>query len=57
MISFSPSAHGDPYRTSADLTAARRDLGYAPEVMLGQGLARQIRAAMSEPAEITEAVA
>jgi UDP-glucuronate 4-epimerase len=57
MISFSPSARGDAYRTDADLTAARRDLGYTPEVSLGDGLAIQVRAAMHEPAELAEAVA
>lgn len=57
LISFSPSARGDAYRTSADLTAARRDLGYTPQVSLPDGLALQIRAAMQEPVEHTEAVA
>jgi nucleoside-diphosphate-sugar epimerase len=57
LISFSPSARGDAYRTSADLTAARRDLGYSPLVSLRQGLALQVRAAMREPAEAAEAVA
>jgi nucleoside-diphosphate-sugar epimerase len=57
LISFSPSARGDAYRTSADLTAAKRDLGYSPLVSLRQGLALQVRAAMREPAEAAEAVA
>jgi UDP-glucuronate 4-epimerase len=57
LISFSPSARGDAYRTKADLTAARRDLGYNPEVPLGDGLAFQVRAAMREPVELAEAVA
>jgi UDP-glucuronate 4-epimerase len=57
LISFLPSARGDAYRTSADLTAARRDLGYAPEVSLRDGLARQIRAVMCDPVELAEAVA
>jgi nucleoside-diphosphate-sugar epimerase len=57
LISFSPSARGDAYRTKADLTAARRDLGYTPEVSLRDGLALQVRAAMREPVELAEAVA
>ena len=57
LISFSPSAHGDAYQTSADLTAARRDLGYEPEVSFHDGLALQIGAAMREPVELAEAVA
>jgi UDP-glucuronate 4-epimerase len=57
LISFSPSSRGDAYRTKADLTAARRDLGYTPEVSLREGLALQVRAAMREPVELTEAVA
>jgi len=57
LISFSPSARGDAYRTSADLTAAERDLGYGPKVSLREGLALQIHAAKSEPVELAEAVA
>ena len=57
LISFSPSARGDAYRTSADLTAATQDLGYQPEVSLRDGLALQIKAAMQEPVEQAEAVA
>jgi UDP-glucuronate 4-epimerase len=57
LISFSPSARGDAYRTNADLTAARRDLGYAPEISLRDGLGLQIQAAMREPFELAEAVA
>jgi nucleoside-diphosphate-sugar epimerase len=57
LISFSPSARGDAHRTSADLNAARRDLGYRPEVSLRAGLALQIQAAMHEPVEHAEAVA
>jgi nucleoside-diphosphate-sugar epimerase len=57
LISFSPTARGDAYRTSADLTAARRDLCYQPVVPLGEGLELQIRAAMDEPVEHAEAVA
>ena len=57
LIRFSPSARGDAYRTTADLTAARRDLSYSPAVALGEGLALQVRAAISEPAELAEAVA
>lgn len=56
-LSFSPSARGDAYRTHADLTAARRDLGYVPEVSLADGLALHVEAAMREPAELAEAVA
>ena len=54
LLHFSPPARGEAHRTSADLTAARRDLGYAPQVSLPDGLALQVEAAMSEP---TEAVA
>lgn len=57
LIRFSPSARGDAYRISADLTAARRDLGYRPEVSLHDGLARQVGAAVREPVEPAEAVA
>jgi nucleoside-diphosphate-sugar epimerase len=57
LISFSPTARGDAYRTSADLTAARRDLRYHPAVSLRDGLARQIRAARHEPVAQAEAVA
>jgi nucleoside-diphosphate-sugar epimerase len=57
LIGFSPSARGDAYRTSADLTAATRDLGYQPKVSLRDGLALQIKAAMREPVEQAEAVA
>ena len=57
LIRFSPRARGDAYRTMADLTAARRDLAYSPEVTLGQGLALQVQAAMREPEELAEAVA
>jgi UDP-glucuronate 4-epimerase len=57
LLRFSPSARGDAYRTMADLTAARRDLGYIPDVKLGEGLALQVQAAMREPGELAEAVA
>ena len=57
LISFSPTARGDAYRTSADLTVATRDLGYRPTVSLGEGLDLQIQAAMNEPVEHAEAVA
>ena len=57
LIGFSPPARGDASRTSADLGAARRDLGYEPAVSLREGLAVQIRAAMEEPGEPVEAVA
>jgi UDP-glucuronate 4-epimerase len=57
LIGFSPPARGDASRTSADLTAARRDLGYQPTVSLRAGLARQVRAAMAELGELVEAVA
>ena len=57
VIRFSPSARGDAYRTAADLTAAKRDLGYNPTVVLGEGLASQVRAAMRERSELAKAVA
>lgn len=57
LIGFSPPARGDASRTSASLTAAKRDLGYQPAVSLREGLALQIRAAKNEPVEPAEAVA
>jgi UDP-glucuronate 4-epimerase len=57
LISFSPPARGDAYRTNADLTAAQRDLRYAPEVSLAHGLELQVDAAMREPLDVVEAVA
>src|SRR5262249_58006080 len=54
LISFSPTARGDAYRTSANLTAARRDLGYQPGVSLREGLDLQIRPAVNEPMELAE---
>jgi len=57
LIDYSASARGDASRTSADLTAARRDLGYQPSVSLREGLALQVGAAMEEPVELVEAVA
>jgi nucleoside-diphosphate-sugar epimerase len=57
LISFSPSARGDAYRTNADLTSARRDLAFTPGVSLREGLALQVRAAVQEPDELAEAVA
>jgi nucleoside-diphosphate-sugar epimerase len=56
LIDFSPRARGDASRTSANLTAARRDLGYEPSVSLRDGLALQLAAAMREPVEPVEAV-
>ena len=57
LIDSSPPARGDASRTSADLTAASRDLGYRPTASLRGGLELQIRAAMDEPVELIEAVA
>jgi nucleoside-diphosphate-sugar epimerase len=48
VVGFAAPARGDASRTSADLTAARRDLGYRPTVSLREGLKRQIRAAKDE---------
>jgi nucleoside-diphosphate-sugar epimerase len=39
-----PPVPGDARHTSADITSARRDLGYAPSVRLEDGLARQVAA-------------
>ena len=39
-----PAAPGDPRRTGADTSRARRDLGFAPQVSLEEGLARQVEA-------------
>ena len=36
-----PAQPGDPYATRADVTLARRELGYAPAVPLKEGLAKQ----------------
>jgi UDP-glucuronate 4-epimerase len=36
-------APGDPRKTGADISAARRDLSYEPAVSLEQGLARQLK--------------
>ncbi len=38
---------GDPRKTRPDISAARRDLGYAPSVSLEEGLARQLEDARS----------
>jgi nucleoside-diphosphate-sugar epimerase len=38
---------GDPRKTGPDISAARRDLGYAPSVSLEDGLARQLEDARS----------
>lgn len=37
-----PSQRGDVRRTSADVTLARRDLGWSPAVSLSEGLAAQL---------------
>jgi nucleoside-diphosphate-sugar epimerase len=57
LIDFSQPARGDATKTSADLTAAKRDLRYRPTVSLREGLARQIGAATDGPVEPIEAVA
>jgi nucleoside-diphosphate-sugar epimerase len=51
LIDYSPSARGDASRTSADLTAATRDLGYQPTVTLSEGLALQVAAALEDRVE------
>jgi len=56
-VAFTPRARGDASGTSADLTAASRDLGYRPTLALQDGLWMQIRAALAEPVELVEAVA
>jgi nucleoside-diphosphate-sugar epimerase len=38
---------GDPRKTGADISAAKRDLAYAPSVSLEDGLARQLQHARS----------
>jgi nucleoside-diphosphate-sugar epimerase len=55
LIRLSHSARGDAYRTMADLTAAKQDFGYHPEVTLVEGLARQVRTAIREPSHLIEA--
>ena len=57
LVRFSPPARGDAYRTKADLTVARRDLGYTAQVVLAEGLALQVQAALQERTELAEAVA
>lgn len=42
------AAPGDAARTSADTTAARRDLGWAPRTGLADGLAGQVRSVAEE---------
>jgi len=56
QIRFSPSARGDAYRTTADLTEARCDLYYRPQVTLAEGLARQVQAAAEERPDLAAAV-
>lgn len=41
---------GDPRKTGADTSAAKRDLAYSPSVTLEDGLARQLEHDRSEPA-------
>jgi nucleoside-diphosphate-sugar epimerase len=40
---------GDPRRTDADITRARRDLGYAPATSLADGLAAHLEALYDGP--------
>jgi UDP-glucose 4-epimerase len=39
---FGPTREGDVYQTEADMTAARRDLGFETQVPLDEGLARTV---------------
>jgi UDP-glucose 4-epimerase len=41
-VTHEPSQRGDPRDTAADISAARRDLGYAPQWAVGQGLREQV---------------
>jgi UDP-glucose 4-epimerase len=41
-LRFESAQRGDARDTSADISAARRDFGYAPEVPLDEGLRRQL---------------
>lgn len=41
-VKHAPMQAGDVERTCADLTRARRDLGYAPKVSLEEGLRRTV---------------
>ncbi len=45
----SPGHDGEALRTHADISRARRDLGWRPRVALADGLRRQIDYALSEP--------
>jgi len=52
VVEFAPDARGDARHTRADLTAATRDLGFRPSVPLELGLARQVAAALCDPASL-----
>jgi nucleoside-diphosphate-sugar epimerase len=43
-VRYLPPVPGDARHTSADITSAQRDLGYAPSITLNEGLAMQLRA-------------
>ena len=43
-VDHQPPAAGDVRRTGADVTHARDDLGYEPQVRLEEGLRRQVEA-------------
>ena len=42
LIQFGPMQSGDVERTFADISKARRELGYEPKVSLSAGLARTV---------------
>ncbi len=49
VVDRRPAAPGDVPLTCADLTAARRDLGYAPQVLLADGLRRFVEWLNKDP--------
>ncbi len=42
LLEFGPASRGDVSLTSADITSARQELGYAPRVSLREGVARYV---------------
>ena len=53
---FAGAAAGDAARTSADTSAARRELGWAPATPFRAGITAQVRAAADLPARRMDTV-